>query len=98
MNEATYQRQLLKRIQGYFPYCFILRNDPRHIQGVPDILILFGNTWAMLEVKMADYSDQQPNQDYYIQKFNEMSFAAFINPGNEEEVLNELQQALGLTR
>jgi hypothetical protein len=98
MNERTYQARLIGRIRKRFPECTILKNDPSYIQGIPDILILFRNRWAMLEVKMEAESAQQPNQDYYVGKFNEMSFASFINPSNEEEVLNDLQSAFGLTR
>lgn len=97
MRESEYQRQLIKLIRRRHPECFVIANDPSDIQGIPDILILFGNTWAMLEVKMENDSVRQPNQEYYVQMFNAMSFAAFINPSNEEEVLNDLQQTLGLT-
>lgn len=96
MNEAQYERELKRRIRDRFPGCEILKNDARRKQGLPDILILFNNTWAMLEVKMANGA-MEPNQDYYIEKFNGMSFAAIISPQNEEAVLDDLQQAFGLT-
>jgi len=76
-----------------FPDCVILKNDSSYLPGVPDILILYRNHWAMLEVKMDRGVHRQPNQDHYIAKFNDMSFAALINPTNEEEVLNALQLA-----
>ena len=41
MNEAQYMNKLIKRIAIIFPDCIIIRNDPRYIQGVPDILILY---------------------------------------------------------
>lgn len=98
MNESHYQRRLVNHIKNRWPDCFVMKNDATQTQGVPDLLILFNGSWAMLEVKMEDDSSRQPNQDYYIERFNGMSFAAFINPGNEEVVLNDLQSALGLTR
>ena len=94
MREATYQRYLIKMLMKMFPGCFILKNDPTFVQGVPDILILYHDRWAMLEVKMDASSNVQPNQAYYIEKLGEMSFASFINPSIEEEVLNGLQLAL----
>lgn len=97
MDEKRYERELKKRIRDRFPGCVIMKNDVRQTQGLPDILILIGGKWAMLEVKMSETSPVQPNQPYYVEKFHQMSFAAFINPGNEEEVLNDLQQTLGLT-
>lgn len=91
MNERAYQKKLIGKIRDRFPGCYIMKNDPAELQGVPDLLILFNNRWAMLEVKMNDGSDIQANQEYYVGVFNEMSFASFINPDNEEEILCALQ-------
>jgi hypothetical protein len=95
MRELEYQRKLIKKIQRMFPDCWIMKNDPNQNQGVPDILILWNNQWAMLEIKISETAHSQPNQDYYIDRFNIMSFAAFINPQNEEQVLSDLQSAFG---
>jgi len=93
MKEAQYQSKLINKLRVRFPHCVILKNDPSYLQGVPDILILYNNRWAMLEVKMDGNVDYQPNQEYYIGLLNDMSFAAFINPTNEEEILDALQCA-----
>jgi hypothetical protein len=98
VKERQYQTKLIKKIKEMFPDCYVVRNDPAFSQGIPDILILFNDKWAMLEIKLDDNSPRQPNQEYYIEYFAEMSFASFINPNNEEEVLNALQQAFGLER
>jgi hypothetical protein len=76
-----------------FEGCVILKNDAAYLQGVPDYILLWRNKWAMLEVKAYRDAEHQPNQDYYVQILNRMSFAAFIYPENEEDVLRELQQA-----
>ncbi len=94
-SEAAYQAKLIKKLESLFPGCYIRKNDPAETQGVPDILILFGSQWAQLEVKLSDTAHIQPNQSYYIDMFNEMSYASFINPQNESEVLYELQRAFG---
>lgn len=91
--ESEFQSHLIERLRGLFPECFILKNDPNYLQGVPDLLILFKNKWAMLEVKASATADERPNQDYWVAHLDHMSFAAFIYPENEEEVLNDLQQA-----
>lgn len=96
MNEREYERKLKSKLREMFPGCVIMKNDVRHTQGLPDLLILHQNTWAMLEVKLDDDSPHQPNQDHYVDLFHNMSFAAFINPNNEEEVLRDLQSAFGL--
>lgn len=98
MTERQYQIKLVKKIANLFPGVFIIRNDPRYVQGVPDILILHKKRWGMLEVKLAGDSAVQPNQKHYVKLFNEMSFASFINPENEEAVINDLQRSLGLIR
>jgi len=98
MREPQYQSKLIRKLRAMFPGCVILKNDPSYLQGVPDILILYRNRWAMLEVKMDRGVHHQPNQDYYIDLLNDMSFAAIINPTNEEEVLDALQLAFGAIR
>lgn len=95
MRESAYQLKLIERIQALLPGCCVIRNDPKDIQGIPDLLILQGPFWAMLEVKTGACATIQPNQEYYIEWFNRMSFGAFIYPENEEDVLHALQQALG---
>lgn len=95
MNETQYRGYLIKKLYNMFPGCVIVKNDPRQTQGVPDILILYKDKWAMLEIKIGRGSAVQPNQEYYVDMFNGMSFASFINPENEEGVLNDLQQSLG---
>lgn len=91
MREGAYQYRLIKKIERLFPGAIVIKNNPDHIQGVPDLLILYGSCWAMLEVKRSESEGQQPNQEYYVNLFDGMSYASFIYPENEERVLNELQ-------
>ena len=95
MLESTYMMQLKVRIQNRFPDCMVLRNDSRGMQGIPDLLVLYRDRWAMLEVKAYEGAPEQANQNHYINLFAEMSFGAFIYPENEEVVLDALQQAFG---
>ncbi|MFL6416754.1 MAG: hypothetical protein ACJ74Y_13915 [Bryobacteraceae bacterium] len=94
MAERHYQPQVIKRLRKEFPGCLILKNDSSYMQGVPDLIILFGDRWAMLEVKASKDSAFQPNQAYYVSELNHMSYAAFIFPENEDEVFRDLQHAL----
>lgn len=94
MLESVYQSKLIKKIKRLLPGCLILKNDTDYIQGIPDLLILFENKWAMLEVKASASAPNQPNQEWYVCELDEMSFAAFIYPDIEEEVLDALQQTL----
>lgn len=94
MLERDYQSQLIRRLRHLFPGCVILKNDTSYMQGIPDLTILYKDRWAMLEVKAAYDSPEQPNQDYYVRTLEDMSYAAFIFPENEEDILHELQLAL----
>lgn len=77
-----------------FPGCIILKNDPGYFQGIPDLVIFYRDRWAMLEVKSNASATHRPNQDYLIELLNGMSYAAFIYPSNEQDILLGLQQAL----
>lgn len=92
-RESKFQADLIKEIKLIFPGCVILKNDPSYLQGVPDLIVLYKKHWAMLECKRSAFSKHRPNQDYYIEKLGNMSYASFIFPENKEEVLDELQKA-----
>lgn len=93
MAENRYQAKLIKRLELMFPGCVILKNDSSYQQGILDLLILWNDKWASLEVKDSKNSNMRPNQEYYIERLDNMSFAAKIYPENETEVLSALQQA-----
>jgi hypothetical protein len=97
-NENRYQAGLIKRIEARFPGCIVLKNDPDYIQGIPDLLVLFDGKWAALECKRSSTAKHRPNQDYYVERMNSMSFASFIFPENEKRVLDEMESALGSGR
>lgn len=92
VRENKYQSELIKKITTLFPQSMVLKNDPNYIQGIPDLLVLCDERWAMLEVKASVEASHRPNQEYYIEKFEYMGFARFVYPENEEEVLRDLNQ------
>jgi hypothetical protein len=96
--ESKFQADLIDDWNSMFPEDLVLKNDANYLQGIPDILILHEDTWGMLETKRATNSNIRPNQAYYIDKLNRMSYAAFINPANKERILDELQRAFRLSR
>lgn len=99
MREIHYQNKLLiPTIYDCLPGSVVLQNDPKRVQGIPDLLVLWQDRWAMLEVKRSSTEDAEPNQEHYVDMFNAMSFAAFIFPENEHEVLDALQSAFGVKR
>lgn len=92
MKESKFQANLKKELKEMFPGCIVTKLDSGDIQGIPDLLVLYKNKWATLENKKDANAHRQPNQEYYVNKMNEMSFSRFIYPENKEEVLRDLQQ------
>lgn len=90
--ERDFQASLIKEIKSRFQDCIVMKNDSAYIQGIPDLLILYKNKWASLEVKKSEKANKQPNQEYYVNRMNDMSFSRFIYPENKDEVLDELSQ------
>lgn len=93
MLENRFKTGLCRELKERFPGCLIFHTNPNQIQGVPDLIVLHGRHWAALEGKKTKNAAHRPNQDYYVARMNEMSYAAFIYPENKEEVLRDLQQA-----
>lgn len=93
MTEAAYQGRLIRKLKRIFPGCVILKNDPQYQQGILDLTLLWGWFWAMLEVKASANASERPNQRHFVEQLDDMSFAAFVSPDNEEEVLIALQEA-----
>lgn len=93
--ESRFQAKLIRELKDLFPGCMVFKMDASYIQGIPDLLILYEDQWAMLEVKRSekDRQDPQPNQEYYVDLLDDMSFASFIFPENKEEVLHDLELA-----
>ena len=90
MLENKFQAKLIKELKGMFQGCIVMKNDPNYIQGIPDIVVLYKNKWASLEVKKNANAAKRPNQIYYVDKMDEMSFSRFIYPENKDQVLDEL--------
>lgn len=91
--ERDFQPALIRELEERFPGCIVLKNDPNYIQGFPDLTVLFEDHWAVLETKRGRRASKQPNQPYYVDMLNRMSFSRFICPENKEEVLYDLEQA-----
>ncbi len=90
-SESEFQKEVKEDLKTMFDGCMVLKTDPTDIQGIPDLLILYRDKWASLECKKSRNAPKRPNQEYYVNKMNHMSFSRFICPENKEEVLNELR-------
>ena len=87
--ESGFQDKLRDTLKELFPGCMIFKMD--QIQGIPDLLVLYKNKWASLENKKSEKATRRPNQEYYVDRMNKMSFSRFIYPENRDEVLNDLK-------
>ena len=90
MLENRFKTKLVNELRDLFPGCIVLHMDPNEIQGIPDILILYKNKWAALEGKKSLTASVRPNQEYYVDLMDRMSFARFICPETKDMVLDEL--------
>lgn len=92
LKERDFQKALIRELEERFPDCIATKVES-YIQGFPDVLVLYKDKWALLECKRSASEARQPNQEYYVEKADNMSFSRFIFPENKEEVLNDLQRA-----
>lgn len=90
--ENKFQSDLKKELKERYPGCIVTKLDSSDIQGIPDLLILHKEKWASFECKKNENAHKQPNQDYYVEKMNNMSFSRFIYPENKDTVLKELDR------
>lgn len=92
MVESRFQRQLVDRLKREFPGCYVTKMNSLNNQGIPDLLILYGPCWALLEVKRSATAPHRPNQDWWVDKFNNEGFADFVFPENVDNVMLRLHR------
>jgi hypothetical protein len=92
MLERDFQKKVITRLKNSFPGCIVMKNDAQLKQGIPDLMVLYSNKWAALEVKKSETAGHRPNQDYNVERMNNMSYASFIYPENEDQVFKELEE------
>ena len=90
MRESKFQAKLIKDIKERLPDCIVLKNDPTYLQGIPDLTVFNNDKWATLEVKKSANATHQPNQDYYVEMMDRMSFSRFVYPANRDTVFSDL--------
>ena len=83
MKESKFQKKLIDEIEDRFPGSMVVKNDCKYIQGIPDLTVFYKDRWATLECKRSINASKRPNQQYYVDLMNRMSFSKFINPENK---------------
>lgn len=90
--ESEFQKKLKNELESRFPGCIVTKLEPNDPQGIPDLVVFWGSNYALLECKRSAKAPKQPNQDYYVDMFNEWSYSSFVYPENKESVLNDLER------
>ena len=104
-GEGKFKTKLKQEIMERLPGSMVFYLNPNDIPGIPDLEVLYQDRWAVLEAKNSEAEyyrdlkrDEKLAQQYYVDKMNKMSFAAFIFPENKEELLNAMETALRSSR
>lgn len=96
--ESEFQSRFIDAIKKRYPGAMCLKNDANYIQGIPDWTVLFGERYAVLEIKKDADAPARPNQPYYVELFGKMAYSAFVYPENADMILAELDVHFGVTR
>ena len=95
-RENSFQSDLIKEIEQRYEGCVILKNDANYKQGIPDLTVFYKDRYAILETKKDCNATYRPNQEMYLDLFDEWTFAKRVEPENKEEVLHELDAFFGI--
>lgn len=90
-REGQFKTKAKKIIFKRYPGCF-MHEMKCGDQGIPDTLILYNEYWALLEFKDSEFAERQPNQAWYVDRFNRMGFSAFVYPENFDYILEQLDE------
>lgn len=94
-RESKFQAKLKKRIRNKFVGCYIHKTDCNDIQGIPDLMVSYKGLVFYLEVKRSKNARHRPNQDYHVNRINELGgFARFIYPENCDDVIKEMEERI----
>lgn len=101
MLESTFKKrflnELVERLAFFDVELEIVPTIP-HVWSFPDTIVLGPKVWAALEFKRDSTASKRPNQPYYVERLNEMGYSAFVEPGNGEEVMDDLERLFKASR
>lgn len=91
--ERDFETDFIDDLERLFPGCEIIKGASMYRQGIPDRIMFYEDFYAFFELKRSARAAQQPNQGWYVEKFDSWSFAAFVYPENKNEVLDAVREA-----
>lgn len=97
MIESDFQHKLIERLEKTFVGSIVMKNDPTYIQGIPDLTMLYKNTFVAFECKRSAHESKRPNQQWYVDEIiRNGGLAYFIYPENVEEIINDISRKFGV--
>ena len=97
VKESDFQAKLIKELKAMGLAVIKCQAGPGVPTGFPDVLALGQGVYYALECKASARAKKQPRQDYWVNKLNEWSYAAFVYPANHDKVLAEIRHMEGLS-
>lgn len=93
MLESQFRKEFLERLKArLYPVQIDVISTKPHNRSIPDDFIIGPRFWAALEYKKSANAPHRPNQDYHIERLNEIGYAAFVYPENGEEIIDDLER------
>ena len=94
-KESDFQAKVIKDLKAMGLAVVKNQASPGVPTGFPDITAFGEGIYFCLECKASARAKKQPRQDYWVNKLNEWSYAAFIYPTNWENVKAEIKYMIG---
>lgn len=94
-KESDFQAKVIKDLKAMGLAVVKNQAGPGVPTGFPDLTAFGEGIYFCLECKASARAKKQPRQDYWVNKLNEWSYAAFIYPTNWEKVKAEIKYMVG---
>lgn len=94
-KESDFQAKVIKQLKAMGLAVVKNQAGPGVPTGFPDITAFGEGIYFCLECKTSARAKKQPRQDYWVNKLNEWSYAAFIYPSNYDKVMSEIKYMIG---
>lgn len=95
VKESDFQAKVIKQLKAMGLAVVKNQAGPGIPTGFPDITAFGEGIYFCLECKASARAKKQPRQDYWVNRLNEWSYAAFIYPSNYDKVMSEIKYMIG---
>lgn len=95
VKESDFQAKVIKKLKAMGLVVVKNQAGPGVPTGFPDLTAFGEGIYFCLECKASARAKKQPRQDYWVNKLNEWSYAAFIYPSNYDKVISDIKYMIG---